>query len=599
MNDRFFELIRRANISRAWIGLVTTTEEIQTAQRNMQEAQSQISLMDKLNVFTDSPEEARVKDCQERIAVRSQERDTYKKDVARFLNSLEPQIEHFSFAVRLERALVQAGELSSLQTVESLSKDLTQWLLEVTPFSEEQLERDIDSVFSWSVDSFVRTIPALWALRATLSMVNLGAETRFGQSQPILLYRPVINELVERCHEAFRQDCPQTPLPSDLFALIRTSAPETVSQSRQQEAMKSALDQALQTRLPRLVEISSALGAVQFLLERNKGSISTFDRVVFWSDTKAEAREKAFKEKAKSLRTQFEHEWRELTIDNLALRENVWGAFLLDHAAAIPYLVSKVSATSPSGFISKTSEVAYREEPTLAIEDLRRTIVSRFPLGIEMEALKRRALAYSQQEAREPYQAFEPDPLPQVLEVEELVKRLARELSLTDYAQESSSAQTFQESAYRLFSERKERIREAGLMEQLGMVAGTLTALRDTYLGYRQANALGGSAEHSLFRALGRAHSPTAVGHLLSELGVDLAAVTAEVRDRQVRKSDGNTRTEYYSVLIGMEPVRRKCDILQQMIFEQAEGLGYPIESLESHSVGPAARLLQAQPLRY
>ncbi|MFA7482471.1 MAG: hypothetical protein WC314_18320 [Vulcanimicrobiota bacterium] len=598
MSDRILELVRRANISRSWVGMMVARKEIENAERTMAQARSDTSFLDKLNFFTDSPEEAQVKDCKQRIKVRTAECEAYKKDVAAFLNSLESQVEHFSFAVKLESFLYRAGQLGDPKGCQALVKELTAWTLEQVSLSQEKLDSAPEQVFERVSGPLAGTMKALWMLRAVLSETSQVQEQHWGHPWGFLKFRPLILALIEDCYQAFKLDSSETPLPCDIFALLQPEEPAELEGSPCGQALKSAAEDLLERRFPKLKSIAERMAGTQLLLMANKSKISTLDRVVFWSDTEAEAMEKGLKAKLEDLKLQLDTEWEALVLENLTLRENNWGTLLLDWGSHISTLVGRMGASSPSGFFTKTSVVLNREEPVVEVERLRRRVLERYPQGHDLEQIRRQAAAIKipDQAALGPTPA---NPSPPSLSSEELVAAVARELRLTGYFQNRADAKKLQEELNDADLVRGEIERGAGFLKVLGMMAGDLSFYRQKMRAQIEANSLYRSAEHNFLRALNRVHSPTAIGFVLSELGSALAAVTAYVAKRTYTDSDGDTQTEYYGALEGMQPVHENTELLDTLIFEQAEDLYFPLQSLEIYAGGPAGALLSAQPLKY
>lgn len=599
MRDRVLGLVRNSNITRSWVGLVTASEEILAAQRTLEEASSQVSLIDKINVFTDSPEEAQVKDAKQRIKARTTDRERYQKEVALFLNSVGEQIEHFSFATKLESVLYRASQVMEPKGCGNLVKELRNWLLETMPTPPGDRSVDPEQALDALGGPLAHSVKALWMLTAVLSQARFETELRWGVPVNVLRYRPLILTLVEQCYQAFKQDCPELPMPCDIFHTIGPSVSNKVESTPTQQALGSSLDKLFQDRLPKLLDVCRRLAAVQFLMEVNKKGISTLDRVVFWSDTKAEALEKELKEKLGELEIQMEMEWQSLTSENLAFREGIWGAFLLDRGSHINTLILKITATRPSGIINKTCEVAYREEPVLEVDRLRRAVVEKYPLMMGLEQLQIAASTCDLNPDLQTESPGRPQPAPALLSTDELVKAIARELRHSDFAHNRAEADRLESEVADSRARRRDEMRGAGFLKQVSMVAGRTSSYRDQLDAQRQAESLNEQAERTFFEALNRAHSPTAIGLTLTELGGHLAAITAYVGETRVTDSDGNTSTEYFGALKGMKPVYEMSEILNQLILEQSEGLSYPLESLESHAFGAAAALLKAQPLRF
>lgn len=599
MSERILELVRRANISRSWVGMMVAREEIENAEKTMAQAKSDTSFLDTLNFFTDSPEEAQVKDCKQRIKVRTAECEAYEKDVTAFLNSLESQFEHFSFAIKLESLLYRAGQLGDPKGCQALIKELTVWTLQGVSLSQDKLDSDLEQVFERVSGPLARTVKTLWMLRAVLSETSQVRELHWGHPWGFLRFRPLILALIEDCYKAFKLDSSETPLPCDIFAMLQPVVkPAELEISPCEQALKSAAEDLLERRFPILKSIAERMAGTQLLLVANQSKISTLDRVVFWSDTEAETVEKRLKAKLEDLKLQLDTEWEALVLENLTLRENNWGTLLLDWGSHISTLVGRIEASSPSGFFTKTSVVLNREEPVLEVEKLRRRVLERYPQVRDLEQIRRQAAAIKipNQAAVEPTPAH---PSPPSLSREELVKAVARELRLTGYFQNKADAERLQEDLSDADIVRGEIERGAGFLKVLSMLAGDLNFYRQKMRAQIEANSLYRSAEHSFLRALNRVHSPAAIGFVLSELGTALAAVTAYVAKRTYTDSDGDTQTEYYGALEGMQPVHENTELLDTLIFEQAEDLYFPLQSLEIYAAGPAGALLRAQPLKY
>lgn len=106
IKPEILDFAKQYDLARSWLNLLSAQVEVSQAERRLQELKSEISTLDRLNVFTDTREEAEEKDCKQRVQSRQKDVVRHAKDVAGALKELCAQDPEFGLALELEGHLL-------------------------------------------------------------------------------------------------------------------------------------------------------------------------------------------------------------------------------------------------------------------------------------------------------------------------------------------------------------------------------------------------------------------------------------------------------------------------------------------------------------
>lgn len=590
------EVIKTSNIANSWAGLSLASQEIAQVEKELNRLQEKVSTLDKLNVFTDTPEEARIKECRERIKLRQKEFENYTKITGEFISELGEQFPDFKVATHLEAFFRESIECSKPGDFKSLAQTIRKWLgpllkelegLKEAPEGSDILEQLV-------IGPYQHTRRALLCLLSISPLLEIIKEDQWEGSAKILSFRPLIFRLVENCRQAFKEDCEGVPLPCEIHQGL-TDHKDKSQDDPIGNQLRAGISTELEEHFQSLLKLNRTLAGYRTLIELNSSEISTLDRVAFWSDTKAESREKGWKSQITELEASMKSLWQKLCLANKKARTEVWLTFLLDFGYRVKSSVSQIKAAKPKGLVFKTTSVLFREEPLLLVDKFRTALLRKYSYPQDFSELRNHALQVTERQA-----PLETDALgnPPVFQKGDLIAQVGSrflEMKFHEEVQETDS------EILKLEEEKQESDRgyqEKDIIEKLShMIVKTIMAPRSREARrYRDSKRPEAQIYRKFFQLVGDVHSPTALHILLHELSYRLSAITASIPVS--RASSSGRRTTPSAKLHGHKTALETAGQIHAMISKICRDCPFPLGGLECCATGQVVSSIIAHPFK-
>lgn len=593
IKPEILDFAKQYDLARSWLNLLSAQVEVSQAERRLQELKSEISTLDRLNVFTDTREEAEEKDCKQRVQSRQKDVVRHAKDVAGALKELCAQDPEFGLALELEGHLRQSLQVESAAEAKKLGGKIEQWVDALTKGHQNWQGDDTPAEL---VGPYRNLGTAALTLAAALLNSTEGVERRWESSVRVLQTKPLLKRLAHKCRISLDTDAPGTPLPGFLLATLRGDP------ASRQEASDSPLtslsEQQLEPGFEALERTSREIAHLRLTVKLNRSKISTLDRINVFTDSEAEAREKRLKAAVKSLQTRFQSELESLLNSHSRMRAELWPTWILDLGHDLHGKVSSIGVSDPSGFFTKTAEILNREAPALAAHNFLQAMDKRFPGTPALERLQS-VISHWGEAAPIQVAPIEHFPMPPQLEEKEIAALFHLALQSKGY---TSSRQAIQDAEHRLENLQGEISRQSAGQKALGMLSLLVARVGDNSWRERKAteeylHQARREAEESVLLALWEGYAPCALGHLLSELTTRIASITAVVHSRTVEDSEGNTSTEYYSVAQGKTEAVETSLTIRRLLEKSSSKYPFPQQWLEEYTENQTSREIAAQPL--
>ncbi len=566
MNSTLDKRAKDKGIDRLWLGRTSALEEKQTLAQKLLSVSSEISVVDRLLFFHTTPDEAEEKRLKSRLSDLEKMVGQSTSQIEAAWNELSTEFPAFTKARQLEAVMALAlwarSEEDRVRAHAACNGHLDAALanLNARPDAVElSPAAAAGTLFSAPQDAYL--VP-LVGLRAVLGMACGLQETTWDGPRRTLLYRPLILDLVGATIRAFRAAEPDTPLPIELAANWQENTGTQTAQPTIPVGLQPTYPEGM-TRQPfeifknKLIQ----LGGHDLCTELVKGAISTLDRVVFWSDTPAEAKKKSLLADRELLAKEIAQDWENYTAEVAEQRKQVWEAYSSDQALVIRDAVSAI--TTPSGESSfRKSCPLLNQEPALAEVHTMQEVLKR-DHGLSWKRFDLLDLAIKSQQ---PESAPLPDqsgyvPFDQIVP---FVSHLLVNQNLTGKYRELRSS--MQQSQHHR-SQHQSSSAEISTWDRLNVFSETdaerharesAGALEEAS---RQARYLGQTFFEEIDATLSHQHPPLLACFLCEELATLLDQVRAECTSRQEqvqrRRSDGEieykTKTIYYCRLVGID----------------------------------------------
>jgi uncharacterized protein YeeX (DUF496 family) len=283
-------------------------EELQKEMRDLEqqltETSQRISVLDKLNVFSDSPEEAQVKRLKQAIEVCQAEYAGIAGQWNQTLAELEKEFPNFSRVRSLERLVSQCLDFvggtagNPVAAVTQLKEQLLHPHSLVELFPAESLPTDWEG---WTGPDDPPQLAQFPQLRCALAVAQLEAVLKqstpvAGQlledngslrSQPILPLGACLVECLESLVQVAADTWPEVPFGQQVQEWFRPSAPASPPAPESSPLWQQFGDQVKRCSL--------AVVALDSLLSQATSQVSWADRVNVFTQSASEAREKGLK----------------------------------------------------------------------------------------------------------------------------------------------------------------------------------------------------------------------------------------------------------------------------------------------------------------
>lgn len=585
IDPAFQQLMQRSSVGQFWRALSDVRQEQAVLQQKLAELKTQISTLDRINVFTDSPDEAREKRFKERLAACKVEEQNSAQALQQFFQDCQNLRPEFANILQLEQAtrLLLGGQIAQG------GKALRQWL--------ESLEQPfpVSGQESWAEllkNEFSRARPFLYAIWALLPVLQPVADWTLEGPRATLRYRSLVIHLLEKCRKALQEDCPGLPWPCELQALACPSPPTT---HRLDRLLSAEDQQTLRAQLESLANQAIEAARLELLLSWNKKNISTMDRVVFWSDTRAEALEKQLKQQRKSVRTALKEDWVELCRVHCEARSQSWAGLWIDYFPGILPALKNIRVTSPTGMFTKTCQLLHREGAEREIDNLARQLRQRYSLDLSLANLRSAALSATPREGKpEPDARGNFPPLTAV----ELTGYLAAALQQARFQEKLDQAHQRQSRAREHEQEYRSIKGNQSGVERLVSLFRAGSEERSVRQQMHQAKTAADQDWEYLdleyLEILWRLYPPAVALSEVSQLSDQIYRIEGVVRSYTTEDSEGNSSTRYESVISGLEPAISSYERLKKRLQEDLGDCPGAFEGLEQLAQGPLWQALAA-----
>lgn len=595
VKPEILEFAKQRDLPRSWLNLLSAQEEVKRAEARLKELKHEISVLDRLNVFTDTPQEAEEKDCKERVKARQKEIVRHAKDVAKALKDLSAEDSEFALALEMERYLRRSLEVASAAEAVKVGREVERCVDVLSKDHHSWTESDAPVELTGPHANLSR---AALALAAALINSSDGAEPRWERSVPVLNNKPLLKRLVHTCRLALDSDLPGTPIPGALLAEFR--GPRFAEQGSETSSLEALSKERLEPHFEALESICQEIGILRFTLRVNRGTISTLDRLNVFTDSESEAREKRFKAQLESLRVRFEDEMMALMKAHSVMRSELWPTWTLDLGHDLYGKVTAIQATEPSGIFEKTAKIINRDAPALAAHDFLQAVDTRFPGAPALGRLKS-VISYWGEQVPFEVEPVSHFPMPRMLEEKEIAVLFHEALRGTDYA---SRREAILDAQAKLEALQSDISRQSVGQKALGALSLFVPQMGDGSWRERKAaeeylTAAHREEEAMTLHALWEVYAPCALGHLLSELTTRIASITAVVHTRTVRTDKGSDRTEYYSVAEGKSEALETAALLRKLLEKSSSTYPFPHQWLEVYTENRTSQEIAAQPLAF
>jgi hypothetical protein len=401
----------------------------------------------------------------------------------------------------------------------------------------------------------------LSALQALLEQAQPMRESSWDQARQTITFRPVLIALVDQVLQAWTQARPDSPPPSLLLAQLL--AREGEESGGMPEGMRQAYPAGdSRQKLDELIQLFTRLAGHQLALRLNRREISFFDRVVFWSDTPAEAREKDLLSARAVLCEEAEAGWLDLERRLRTQRREQWALYSADQALVVRDAVRELATTEGEASSPRSCPLLNQEKAIWQVQAFINEIAQRYGAVWTREALLEAALAEPEQEP--PPEKREPEsPSQDSVRLERLPALLAPGLRACDFPQryqamlEALEQVQLDKDALREARARVSTWERATAFKESAAEAREKAMTKALSEGEEQAAAAQKAVEQELETILLELHHPALLGVLLQELVLGLDQVRAECTSntRSYLDSQGQRRFEtmYYCTLRGIE----------------------------------------------
>lgn len=593
IKKEILDFSRRQDLARSWLSLVAAQEEVARAKVRLEELKSEISALDRLNVFTDTKEEAEEKDCKQRVQVRQKDVVRHAKDVASAMKELCTLEPDFLVALELEAFLRRTLQVESAAEAKKIAEDVEQWVERLTAGQRVWAEDDTPARLDGPFQNL--GLSAL-TLGVALFHSTESVERRWGESIRVIPSKPLLKRLVQKCRVALASDRPGVPLPADLLQALRgePEGPGKTSVS----PLSALTEQQMEPGFEALETICRELAGLRLTLKLNRKKISALDRLNVFTDSESEARQKRLKAQTQALRARLQSELEAFHERHLRMRAELWPTLVLDLGHDLHTLVSSIGVSDPTGFFTKTAEILNREPAALAAHRFLQAIEQRFPGVPSLDFLQSQLFRWVDTAPLEtaPTVNF---PMPPLLEDSEIAALFHQALVSKGY---SSSRQAIHDAEDRLANLQSEISNQSVGQKALGALSLFMSRVSDNSWRERQATQeylaqARSEAEDTILSALWDAYAPCALHHLLRELTTQVASVRAVVESREREDSEGNTSTEYYSVAVGKYEAMATSLRIRRFLEKSSSDFPFPQQWLESYSESSTSQAIASQPL--
>lgn len=389
----------------------------------------------------------------------------------------------------------------------------------------------------------------LSALIALLEMAVPMRESSWGGVRETISFRPVLIVLVDRVMSAFRAAGPANLFPIDIVSdWLGDDNPELpLLPASLQEVYPPG---GSRRELAELVSLFERLAGHDLALRLNRRDISFFDRVVFWSDTPAETREKELLAERAMLQDEIDSGWLDLERRLRGRRRESWEIYSADQALVVRDAVRAMATADGDSSSPKDCPLVNQEKAIWQVQAFANEISQRFGPLWRREALLEQALggdAPAEDEASLPSLPAVLGPKLQERGFAERYRLLHEALTRVETEKEGlreSRAQISTWDRVNVFKESDAEAREKAMTMALVESQQQVATLRQR-------------VEKELEDLLLEIDQPALVGMLLEELTIAIDQVRAECasRTRSYEDSQSDTRYEtmYYCTLRGIE----------------------------------------------
>jgi hypothetical protein len=452
---------------------------------------------------------------------------------------------------KLGRDMPQSAEWPVLKQDELLAvlapicKDYSGWSLDNSPFQLNQSLGQLGVLMSQYKP--LACVLALAQLEILLSNSSPVGEARLEQDGSLKVSAGVplgacIVDCLDRLHQALRECFPDVPFGFEVQSWFRTGPEEQKLSSRGDQSKWRQLQTNIQMR-------SLALVALNSLLERAKSQVSLLDRVNVFSDSETEVREK----KLKAAITQAKTDLMQLPQDcqagpGLELDDHNLASLVAHHTVQVVLAIQGLSTNTGDSWRKINCVFKGQSELAEALGAFRNWLQDRYNLPYTLKQLL--------EEVSKSPAVDEP------IGHGNLPKILAARLCSTPLSEMLQEARQKRKDALTAFKDRRVAVNQVSLLDRLNIFSESASekAEKQADSKWRNAYAAANESEDRLEATLMNALRQYPEAHLFyatEELALQVPTLKAVCRKSETTNSNGDKKTRYYCEIEGLPLVER------------------------------------------
>jgi hypothetical protein len=562
MRSKLQEKLEGSGIADLWQRRAEAVKERRLLEQQLAEVAAEISFFDRLIFFHSTEDEFAERRIKERWKDLGKAVSEITVEIEGFWAELykdEPKIQRVrDLEEALRRSLVAGQDHQIKHAFDACRLLLEQalaGLADSLPSTEIEPESAVAMIFAQPQQAYLIPLATLTSL---LELATPVQEASWQGARDTILYRPVLIRLVDKIMTAFAESEPENPFPVQLVADgISSDSPATTLPrlpDQLAEVYPSGKSRQATAELEALFE---QLAGHDLALRLTRREISIFDRIVFWSDTPAEARAKILVEDRAGLCEEIAARWLDLERRLRGPRREQWEIYACDQTLAVRDAIRLISTASGESSRAMACPLNCQEQAIWQTQSFAAEVGQRSGHSWVREELLERAFAsagLAASPARGENGLVATSALPQllgpVLESQGFTARYRAMVSAEEESEiqkdelRAAKGQISTWDRINVFKESAAEARESAMVAALSKGSERLVRLQK-------------AVEEELEILLGQIHQPALVGLLLGELGLALDATRAECTSttRSYEASEGDTRYEtvFFCVIRGLQ----------------------------------------------
>ena len=585
MRSKLQEKLEGSGIADLWQRRAEAVKERRQLEQQLAEVAAEISFFDRMIFFHSSEDESAERRIKERLKDLGKAVSEITVEIDGFWAELckdEPEIQRVrDLEEALRRSLVarQVHQIkNAFDACRLLLEQALAGLADSLPKEEIEPERAVAMIFALPQQGYLIPLAALTSL---LELATPLREASWEGARDTMVFRPVLIRLVDRIMTAFANSEPENPFPVQLVAgWIGSDDPATALPCLHDQLAGSYPPGQSSEALAELEELFEKLAGHDLALRWTRQEISLFDRIVFWSDTPAEARAKILVSDRTALCEEVMARWLELERRVRAPRREVWDIYAADQTLAVRDAIRMISTVSGESSRAMACPLNWQEQAIWQTQSFAAEVGQRYGHGWAREELLERAFTSAGLSAAP---ALGEDGLVAISALPQLLGPMLESQGFT--ARYRAMVSSEQESEIQ-----KDELRAAkgqiSTWDRINVFKESPAEAREKAMvvalseGSERVVRLQKAVEEELELLLAQVHQPALVALLLGELGLALDATRAECTSstRSYEDSEGNAKYEtvFFCVIRGLQEAGELLSRLSAII-KPEEGSYLPL----------------------